>query len=75
MRGLLTAQLRVLELVSRVRQLLESPKVGELFPPDVVDRARRYLGAIPGGTGAYSDSRGAGILRQEVSKARHGACA
>ena len=57
----------------RARQLLESPKVGELFPPDVVDRARRYLGAIPGGTGAYSDSRGAGILRQEVSKARHGA--
>ncbi|KAK9821912.1 hypothetical protein WJX81_002904 [Elliptochloris bilobata] len=48
--------------------LLESPRVGELFPPDVVERARRYLNAIPGGTGAYSDSRGAGILRQEVAK-------
>ena len=40
----------------------------ELFPPDVLERARRYLKAIPGGTGAYSDSRGAGILRQEVAK-------
>ena len=49
--------------------------MGELFPPDVLDRAHRYLGAIPGGTGAYSDSRGAGILRQEVSQARHRAAA
>jgi len=52
------------------RQLLENPKIGDLFPPDVLERARRYLAAIPGGTGAYSDSRGAGILRQEVAKVR-----
>jgi hypothetical protein len=53
-----------------VAQLLENPKIGDLFPPDVLERARRYLAAIPGGTGAYSDSCGAGILRQEVAKVR-----
>ena len=49
-------------------QLLDSDKVGDLFPSDVISRARRYLAAIPGGTGAYSDSRGAMVLRQDIAK-------
>lgn len=49
-------------------QLLDNPKAQEIFPPDVMARARKYLAAIPGGTGAYSDSRGAMILRKDVAK-------
>lgn len=51
-------------------QLLLSSKVGDLFPSDVVARAEKYLAAIPGGTGAYSDSRGAMVLRADIAKAR-----
>ena len=51
-------------------QLLSSSKVGDLFPSDVVARAEKYLAAIPGGTGAYSDSRGAMVLRADIAKAR-----
>ena len=31
-------------------------------------RARDYLASIPGGVGAYSESKGAVILRKEVAK-------
>jgi alanine transaminase len=55
-------------------QLLESDKVGELFPSDVIARAKRYLAAIPGGTGAYSDSRGAMVLRQDIAKVADQSC-
>lgn len=34
-------------------QLLEHPNVGDLFPSDVIARARSLLSAIPGGVGAY----------------------
>lgn len=49
-------------------QLLESGKAEGLFPSDVIERAKRYLAAIPGGTGAYSDSRGAMVLRKDIAK-------
>ena len=52
-------------------QLLESGKADGLFPSDVVERAKKYLAAIPGGTGAYSDSRGAMVLRKDIAKVIH----
>ena len=47
--------------------LLEHPKVGELFSADVVQRAKETLAKIPGGFGAYSDSRGSLAIRKEVA--------
>merc|ERR1711871_1500673 len=38
--------------------LLESPDVEKLFPTDAIARARAVLSACPGGTGAYSQSKG-----------------
>ncbi len=35
--------------------------------PDVAKRAEKYLNAIPGGTGAYSQSQGIDIVRDEVA--------
>lgn len=52
-------------------QLLESGKAEGLFPSDVVERAKKYLAAMPGGTGAYSDSRGAMVLRKDIAKVNH----
>ena len=49
-------------------QLLESGKAEGLFPSDVIERAKKYLAAMPGGTGAYSDSRGAMVLRKDIAK-------
>ena len=49
-------------------QLLESGKAEGLFPSDVIERAKRYLAAMPGGTGAYSDSRGSMVLRKDIAK-------
>eukprot|EP01025_Chloroclados_australasicus_P023559 TRINITY_DN2384_c0_g1_i1.p1 TRINITY_DN2384_c0_g1~~TRINITY_DN2384_c0_g1_i1.p1 ORF type:complete len:488 (-),score=54.42 TRINITY_DN2384_c0_g1_i1:263-1726(-) len=40
----------------------------KLYPADVISRAREYLAAIPGGTGAYSKSQGADILRKHVAE-------
>jgi glutamate--glyoxylate aminotransferase len=47
--------------------LLESPDVHKLFPADAIARAKKYLKAVPGGVGAYSDSKGLGIIRQEYA--------
>ncbi|CAK0772104.1 hypothetical protein CVIRNUC_003929 [Coccomyxa viridis] len=49
-------------------ELIESGKAEGVFPSDVIERARRYLAAMPGGTGAYSDSRGAMVLRKDIAK-------
>ena len=48
--------------------LLEHPSVTELFPGDAIARAKKMLGHLPGGVGAYSDSRGAEGIRQEVAE-------
>ena len=47
--------------------LMDDPNVGLLFPPDAIDRARRYMRLIPGGTGAYSNSQGIPCIREEVA--------
>ena len=48
-------------------QLLEMPGADAMFPADVRARAREYLNAIPNGVGAYSESQGFGIVRQQVA--------
>lgn len=48
--------------------LLENPKLLEAFPKDAVDRARTLLKSLSGGVGAYQDSRGNPLVRQEVAK-------
>jgi glutamate--glyoxylate aminotransferase len=43
--------------------LLNDPRASAAFPPDAIARAKKYLGMISGGLGAYSDSRGnAGVI-------------
>lgn len=49
-------------------QLMENEAAAAAFPPDVLARAREYLAHIPGGVGAYSDSKGALFLRQQVAQ-------
>ena len=51
-------------------QLLEFENVDKLFPSDVIKRAKEYLNAIPGGTGAYSDSQGAAIIREQIAEVK-----
>jgi len=55
--------------------LLQHPKVGDLFPADAIQRAKQLLASFSGGIGAYQDSRGNMLVRQEVAdfiKARDG---
>jgi len=47
--------------------LLEDSAVRRNFPEDVILRAQLYLKEMKGGLGAYSDSRGLPIIRQEVA--------
>lgn len=53
---------------SQSPQLMDSEHAAALFPPDVIARAKEYLKNIPGGVGAYSESKGAAHLRKEVAK-------
>jgi aspartate/methionine/tyrosine aminotransferase len=48
--------------------LLEHAKVNEMFPKDAIARAKKILAAFKGGVGAYSDSRGNPLVREEVAK-------
>lgn len=52
-------------------QLLDFDNADKLFPPDVIKRAKEYLDAIPGGTGAYSDSQGAPIIREQIAQVNY----
>lgn len=49
--------------------LLEHPAIADMFPSDVIKRAKMLLEAIPGGLGAYSESAGAMVLRKLVASA------
>ena len=49
-------------------QLLEKEEAKAIFPEDVLARAKEYLSNIKGGTGAYSESKGALICREHVAK-------
>jgi len=46
--------------------LMEDPAVAAHFKPDVILRAKTYLSKVPGGTGAYQDSRGNEYIRTEI---------
>ena len=47
---------------------MDLPNASEIFPSDVMARAKRYLAAI-GSTGAYSDSLGAAVFREDIAGA------
>ena len=47
--------------------LIEDPRARDLFPEDVIQRAITLRDALPGGLGAYSDSRGHRHIRQNVA--------
>lgn len=40
----------------------------ELFPSDIVERAKNLLAQIPGGMGAYTNSQGLSVVRQQVAE-------
>lgn len=48
--------------------LLDNPAVGQLFPADAIARARQLLASFKGGVGAYTDSRGNQLVREEVAR-------
>ena len=47
--------------------LLERPDVDQIFPKDAIARAKKILAAFKGGVGAYTDSRGNPLVREEVA--------
>jgi len=47
--------------------LLEHPASTSMFAPDAIARAKTYLANIKGGVGAYSDSKGTPIVRNEIA--------
>jgi alanine transaminase len=49
-------------------KLLENEATAATFPKDVKERAKKYLKNIPGGVGAYSESQGLQIVRDEVAE-------
>jgi alanine transaminase len=48
-------------------ELLHDPVALQLFPADIVERARRFLQLHPPGTGAYTQSPGIPFIRQAVA--------
>lgn len=62
----ITFHRQVLALVN-VPGLTSHAHVKQLFPSDAIARANHYIANMPGGTGAYSHSKGIEVLRQEVA--------
>jgi alanine transaminase len=62
----ITFHRQVLSLVD-YPELLSNKAALSAYPDDAVARAKAYLAAIPGGTGAYSESQGVAVVRQEVA--------
>jgi len=48
-------------------EMMENPAAAQLFEPDAIARAKEYLAAIPNGLGAYSESQGFAIVREQVA--------
>jgi aspartate/methionine/tyrosine aminotransferase len=48
--------------------LLDRPDVEQIFPKDAIARARKLLAAFKGGVGAYTDSRGNPLVREEIAQ-------
>ena len=60
---------RKTNLKIQTTRLLEDPDVTKKFPTDAVERAKIYLEkAFKGGIGAYTDSRGALHVRNEIAE-------
>eukprot|EP01046_Picozoa_sp_COSAG06_P076027 COSAG06_NODE_24055_length_674_cov_0.629565_1_plen_138_part_10 len=57
---------QVLSLVTNPDMLTDS-SFKELYPPEVVERAEKYTSNIGGGIGAYTNSQGLSVVRQEVA--------
>jgi aspartate/methionine/tyrosine aminotransferase len=47
--------------------ILDNPTLAAAFPKDAVARAKKLLESFKGGVGAYQDSRGNPLVRQEVA--------
>eukprot|EP00798_Chlamydomonas_sp_ICE-L_P005748 gene5748-6041_t len=47
--------------------LLDHPDVEKLFAPDAIARAKKLTASFKGGIGAYTDSRGNSLIREEIS--------
>eukprot|EP01052_Picozoa_sp_SAG31_P011936 SAG31_NODE_688_length_12807_cov_6.395814_4_plen_103_part_00 len=65
----LTYNRQVMSIVSNPT-LLDIPAVKESFPADVIARAEGYIARMGGGIGAYSNSQGIEIFREEVAEVR-----
>lgn len=50
--------------------LMDDPKTANAFPADAIRRAREYLSNITS-VGAYTDSRGSSLVREQVAKFLH----
>lgn len=48
-------------------QMMENEAACKMFPSDAIKRAREFLTAI-GSTGAYTDSQGASIFREQIAE-------
>ena len=48
--------------------LLDRPDVESIFAKDAIVRAKKFLASFKGGVGAYTDSRGNPLVREEVAK-------
>jgi alanine transaminase len=57
---------QVLSLVTNP-SMLEDDTMRAAFPVDVVARAENYISRIKGGVGAYSNSQGVDVVREEVA--------
>lgn len=47
---------------------MDNPLAPQIFPPDVISRARTLVDAFQGSTGAYTHSQGAPHVRKSVAK-------
>ncbi|KAL6765842.1 alanine aminotransferase [Haematococcus lacustris] len=48
--------------------LMDRPDVDQIFPSDAIARAKKLLSSFKGGVGAYTDSRGNQLVREEVAR-------
>uniref|UniRef100_A0A7S2XZX4 Aminotransferase class I/classII large domain-containing protein n=1 Tax=Fibrocapsa japonica TaxID=94617 RepID=A0A7S2XZX4_9STRA len=58
---------QVMALITAPKDFIENPAISQFFPPDAIARAKEYIAAVPGGVGAYSDSKGLDIVRNEIA--------
>jgi len=58
---------QVLSLVMNPALLGEASKSSSFFSEEAVARAKAYLAATTGGVGAYSESKGVSLVREEVA--------